>query len=74
MSLLLAAAEAELTVKIRNRIAGGAAVWEVAVREMPAWLGVRVGEAGVSAVFQSEHAAVAVLANGQTVVARTPRH
>jgi phage head maturation protease len=71
MSLLLAAAEAELTVKIRNRIAGGAAVWEVAVSEMPAWLGARVAEAEVSAVFQSEHAAVAVLTSGQTVVART---
>lgn len=72
MSLMLAATEvaANLTEKIRSRIAEGAPVWEVAVSDMPVWLAGEVGERPVQAVFQSEHAAVAVLQTGRAVVRR----
>ena len=74
MGLLLAAAEAELTTKIRNRIADGAAVREVAREEIPAWFTAKVEDVeAVEAVFTSEFAAVAVLTNGQAIVGRAPR-
>lgn len=68
MSLLVEAAEAGLAHKIRNRIAAGANVRETTGDEVPAWLASELGETEVHAVFQSEHAAVAILGNGRTVV------
>jgi hypothetical protein len=73
MSLMLVAAEAGLPAKIRNRMAEGAAVFEVTAADMPAWLSEAVGNATVEAAFVSAHAGVAVLAGGHTVARRAPR-
>lgn len=71
MSPIMAATEAGLAQRIRTRIADGAPVRETGVDEIPAWFAAEIGESGVKAMFQSEHAAVAVLENGRTVVRRT---
>lgn len=70
MSLMLVATEvgAVLVSKIRNRIAEGAPVWEVAAGEVSA-LFTEVGEE-IKVAFQSEVAVVAVLESGRTVVRR----
>jgi hypothetical protein len=70
MSLMLVATEvgAVLVSKIRNRIAEGAPVWEVAGDEVSA-LFAEVGEE-IKVAFQSEVAVVAVLESGRTVVRR----
>jgi hypothetical protein len=74
MSLtLVAAAVGGLTAQIRNRMAQGAAVWEVAAADMPSWLAAGVGAAAVEAAFLSERAGVAVLEGGRTVVRRAPQ-
>ncbi|HEY3364866.1 MAG TPA: hypothetical protein VGK74_07440 [Symbiobacteriaceae bacterium] len=74
MALLYVAAEAELTTRIRDRVAEGAAVWELSTEEIPAWFAAKLGdEAAVQNVFASEHAAVAILEDGRTIVGRAPR-
>lgn len=70
MSLMLAATEAGLSQRIRNRIAEGASIRESAVDQVPAWLAGEVGNAAVAALFQSAHAHVAILADGRTIVRR----
>lgn len=68
MSLTLAATDASLAQRIRSRVADGAAVRETT--EMPAWLAAEIGDAAVQALFESEHAHVAILEDGRTVVRR----
>ena len=68
MSLIIEAAEAGLAHKIRSRIAAGANVRETTGDEVPAWLASELGETAVHALFESEHAAVAILENGRTVI------
>ena len=58
--------------KIRTRMAGGAAVWEITGMELPAWMSEAVGTEPVEAAFVSFHAIVAVLGSGRTVVRRVP--
>lgn len=70
MSLLMAATEAGLAQRIRNRIAEGAPVRESAVEELPSWLVSEVGDVAVKAMFTSEHAHVAILEDGRTLVRR----
>lgn len=70
MSLMLAATEAGLAQRIRSRIAEGASVRETPVNEIPAWLVTEIGDVAVTAAFRSEHAHVAILENGRTVVRR----
>lgn len=70
MSLMLAATEAGLAQRIRSRMAEGAPIRETAVNEMPDWLAAEVGDVAVQAMFQSEHAHVAILENGRTIVRR----
>lgn len=70
MSSTLIAADAGLSAKIRNRMAEGAAVWEITAADLPAWLAAAVGDAAVDSAFVSAHAGVAVLASGKTVVCR----
>lgn len=76
MSLVLAAGDvAELAVKIRSRIAGGAPVWESAIEDLPFWFVAELGDDAVQIqnVFQSEHAVLAVLEDGRSVLRRNPR-
>lgn len=73
MSLTLVAEGLQLGDKIRNRIAAGAAVCEVAADEMPVWLAAEVGNGAVVAAFVSEQCGVAVLEGGRTVVRRAPK-
>ncbi|HYF94706.1 MAG TPA: hypothetical protein VD969_21035 [Symbiobacteriaceae bacterium] len=61
-----------LAEKIRARMAGGAAVWEITGMELPEWMGEAVGNEKVEAAFVSFHALVAVLGSGKTVVRRVP--
>ncbi|MFZ5814213.1 MAG: hypothetical protein ACOY93_02765 [Bacillota bacterium] len=70
MSLMLAATEAGLAQRIRNRIAEGAPIRETVVDENPAWLVTEVGDVAVKAIFQSEHAHVAILEDGRAIVRR----
>lgn len=72
MSLALAANElrSDLTIKIRNRIAEGAAVREISPMELPASFAAEIGKAAVAAAFKSEHAVVAVLENGKSMLRR----
>jgi|GEM_PF-4691862 len=70
MSLMMAATEAGLAQRIRNRMAEGAPVRESVVDELPSWLLTEIGDVPVKAMFQSEHAHVAILENGRTVVRR----
>lgn len=70
MSLLLAATEAGLAQRIRNRIAEGAPIRETVADESPAWLLSEIDDVTVKALFQSEHANVAVLGDGRTIVRR----
>lgn len=70
MSLLLAATEAGLARRIRSRIAEGAPIRETVVDENPAWLASEVGDVTVKALFQSEHANVAILEDGRSIVRR----
>jgi hypothetical protein len=74
MSLMLIHEAETLAAKIRTRMAEGAAVQEVAVVDMPAWLAAEVEGQAVAAAFISEHAGVAVLDGGRTVVRRAPKH
>lgn len=70
MSLMLAAngVAAEMTVKIRSRIAEGASVVETSLGNLPAWFAAELNEEDVDSVFWSRHALVAVLRNGRSVV------
>lgn len=72
MSLVLAANDiaADLTAKIRSRIGEGAPVWEPAAADVPAWFVAELEGAPAQAVFQSVHALVAVMEQGQTIVRR----
>ena len=70
MSLVLAAnsVAAELTAKIRGRIAEGVSVQETSLENLPDWFAAHVGDAAVEAVFESEYALVAVLQDGSRIV------
>ncbi len=74
MGLMLAAkpVQGDLVAKVRERIAAGAAVREIAVEDAPFWFVAELGDdaARVQNVFRSEHALVAVLEGGRTVVRR----
>lgn len=70
MSLMMAATEVGLAQRIRSRIAEGAPVRETVVEEIPSWLQTEIGDTVVAAMFQSEHAHVAILENGRTLVRR----
>lgn len=61
-----------LAEKIRARMAGGAAVWEITGMELPEWMNGAVGNEKVEAAFVSFHGLVAVLGNGRTVAGRVP--
>lgn len=70
MSLTMAATEAGLAQRIRTRIAEGAPVRETLVDELPSWLVSEIGDRAVTATFTSEHAHVAILEDGRTLVRR----
>ncbi len=60
--------------KVRERIADGAALWEVPVVEMPVWLlkGVRPGAAAISSVFLSPSAGMILHSDGSRTLRKCP--
>lgn len=55
-----------LESKVRDRMAVGAPIWEIAVDEMPLWLlkGVRTGAAPIKAVFMGPLAGMIIHQDG----------
>lgn len=64
----------DIEAKVRERIAAGAALWEVPVEEMPLWLlrGVRDGAAAISAVFLGPSAGMVLHADGSRTLKKCP--
>lgn len=71
MSLVLAAREESLAQRIQSRMAEGASIRETEVEDIPFWLAMEITNlTAVKHVFYSEHAYVAIMEDGRTIVRR----